>query len=914
MTAKAPRPDWEKEYLWHSLLALGFDPEGAAAAAGKISTHLRLGENMFDQPNKDAFHVVAWFLFSKLDQSRCNEIFRLCFPPTDKKEDAECRKQAYEWLKKISDDCGEGFPQVVPSLFLSPGGPKFIHLMFHFSRYVIMHYIKVNSTAGGISYPKALNSKSPDLSMAMAKFQVCQNRFLMALQKEDSLIQELQKKAQLLTKQIRNLQHENADLDRQLQKMKENVPQNQLNTLQRIEKVRSSWEAVMKVLHLLRNEREVVDAVLKGHVDEYILDGTSVNINIPRPLIEKIEKEIHTFPMGNVYEGGKLNSLTVIQLLNRALKMLINERRHSEKDPLKLDLKYFEGKTKSQNKALQGLKSLRLKLKHEDRKLISQMITEKQQEWDLKWKTCLGQSPFRLMREPNPALDFLPAMSPLSFAPATEEAYKNSVFCQFPASVPEVIEKNLQTDQFEGTGKARECQGYSTVLTAERDVMSSNLARASEDRMAFERESNADTPTRAEPSDFQILKYTGRKSKLAEIGKKRQIRVPKTPSTVKREDLLKRAQEQLAEEVANVIVSESPQNIGGKGKDLEDLIGSLTSDPFLTRKQIPRTPENLISEIRSSWKKAIQVEESSKAESHHADTTKKDLLQDAVLASGTPVDSSMAVFMSSGSVESPPFLEMPSSGNLKQGILGPNELSSHQRCAGPLDDSFFKQGLTPTVSDDPSTGNPTVSLKTVNKCANELCDDPGKSVYSQDSSLCTTLPWTGTRMSSGNYDDSQEVVHFGILQETLPEEAEFISPKSFKDLESDEVREDSSQDNNKAVPDHVAENEHKLDLHSIRKRYKALEKTLLKNSSSRKPISRRRSDFSLLSVGLETTDVLSPSGKPYAFDAELMKPPTQMALPERKVPASPLVPFSPLQAGKNVDACSEGDLFDKLKG
>ncbi|XP_008101713.2 HAUS augmin-like complex subunit 6 isoform X2 [Anolis carolinensis] len=881
MTVQASRPDWEKEHLWHNLLALGFDPEEAAAAAGKISTHLRLGENMFDQPNKDAFHVVAWFLFSKLDQARCNEIFRLCFPPTDKREDAEHRKHSYEWMKKISDDCGEGFPPVVPSLFLSPGGPKFIHLMFHFSRYVLLHHIKVTST-GGIPCPKALNSNSPDCSMAMAKFQVCQNRFLTALQKEDFLIQELQKKAQCLTKQIRNLQHENVDLDRQLQKMWENVPQNQHDTLQRrIEKVRCSWEAIMKVLHHLQNEREVVDAVLKGHVDEYVLDGTSVNINIPRPLIEKVEKEIHKFPIGNVYEGGKLNIVAVIQLLNRALKMLINERRHSEKDPLKLDLKYFERKTKSQNEALLRLKSLRLKLKHEDRKLISQMIAEKQQEWDLKWKICLGQSPFQLMRDPNPALDFLPAMSPLSFAPATEEAYKSSVFCQFPASIPEVIKKNLQTDQFDGTGKAKECQGYSTVLTAERDVMSLNLARASEERMASERESNADTPTSAEPSEFQILKYTGRKSKLAESGKKRQTRILKTASSVKKEDLLKKAQEQLVEEVANVVVSESPQNVGGKGKDLEDLIGSLNSDPFLTRKQIPRTPENLISEIRSSWKKAIQVEESSKAESHHADATKKDLPQDTVPASGKPIDSSIAVFMSSDSAESPFFLEMPSSESLKQGILGRNELSPHQRCAGPLDESFFKQRLTLTVSNSPATGNPAFSLNAVNKCASELCDDPGKSTetlstYSQDSSMCSTLPWAGTRMSSGNCDDSQEVVNFSILQETIPEEAESISPTGFKDLESDEVKEDSSQDNNKGFSVHVAENERKLDLHSIRKRYKALEKTLFKNSSSRKPISRRRSDFSLLSVGLETTNVLSPSGKPYAFDAELMKPPTQM--------------------------------------
>ncbi|XP_062975566.1 HAUS augmin-like complex subunit 6 [Elgaria multicarinata webbii] len=146
MSARRPPPAWEKEHLWFYLLALDFDPTGAAAAAAKIPTPLRLGVNMSDKPNRDAFHIVAWFLFSKLDPSRCNEIFRFRFPPPDKKADSEFRKQCYEWLRRISDECGNNFPPVFASLFLSPGGPTFIHLMFHFARYVLMHHIKADSS------------------------------------------------------------------------------------------------------------------------------------------------------------------------------------------------------------------------------------------------------------------------------------------------------------------------------------------------------------------------------------------------------------------------------------------------------------------------------------------------------------------------------------------------------------------------------------------------------------------------------------------------------------------------------------------------------------------------------------------------------------------------------------------------
>ncbi|XP_020646043.2 HAUS augmin-like complex subunit 6 [Pogona vitticeps] len=619
----ATPPAWEKEHLWHYLLALGFDP--AEAAAGKISAHLRLGVNMFEKPNKDAFHIVAWFLFSKLDQSRCNEIFRFCFPPADKKADSEFRKQCYEWLRKISDECGKNFPPIVASLFLSPGGPKFIHLMFHFARYVIMHHIKTDSAASGILYPEAMNSRSSDLNMSVAKYRVARNRFLLSLQKEDLIIQTLQRKAQIFSGRIRDSRYENADLDKQLQKMGKNVPPNQSNTTDRIEKVRCLWTSITEILRLLQNEREVVDSVVKGHVDQYILDSRNVAISVPRPLLERVEKEMHELSVGNIYEEGKLNILTVIQLLNKALEMLMVERQHTDKKALKLDLQYFEAKTKFHSETLLGLNSLRQKLKLEDHISISHSITEKQHEWDLKWKTCLGQSPFHLIKDPKPALNLLPAMSLLSFTPATEEAYKSSIFCQYPASISDLLKKNLQTNAFERAGRAPKSQEDSTVVTTKRIVLSANPAREAENKKHSEKGSNLSTPKRMEHSDFQLLKYKGRHSKLVETGKERQIDRLRMPSSVQREDALQKAQDQLAEEVADVVVSGSPQNTGGK--DLEDLIGNLISNPFLTRKQIPRTPENLITEIRSSWKKAIRAEETSGAESHHIDAT-KDLPQE----------------------------------------------------------------------------------------------------------------------------------------------------------------------------------------------------------------------------------------------------------------------------------------------
>lgn len=46
-------------------------------------------------------------------------------------------------------------------------------------------------------------------------------------------------------------------------------------------------------------------------------------------------------------------------------------------------------------------------------------------------------------------------------------------------------------------------------------------------------------------------------------------------------------------QIAKSVMSELPDSGEEKGMALEDLISSLSFDPFITRKQIPQTPENL---------------------------------------------------------------------------------------------------------------------------------------------------------------------------------------------------------------------------------------------------------------------------------------------------------------------------------
>ncbi|NWU86958.1 HAUS6 protein, partial [Onychorhynchus coronatus] len=173
-------------------------------------------------------------------------------------------------------------------------------------------------------------------------------------------------------------------------RMKQN-DQDKSDTTERIEKVCSMWTLIMEMLTSLEKDKEVVDSVLENCVRQCILDGTDVVLSVPRLLAHKIESD-ESFT-GNVYEDGKLNFLAVIQLLNEALKMLRNEHCQSE---LK-ELHRIENVVKYCNKLLQDLKTKRLEREQQYCVSVCESISRKEKDWEMKWKTFLGQHPCNLI-------------------------------------------------------------------------------------------------------------------------------------------------------------------------------------------------------------------------------------------------------------------------------------------------------------------------------------------------------------------------------------------------------------------------------------------------------------------------------------------------------------------------------------
>lgn len=58
-------------------------------------------------------------------------------------------------------------------------------------------------------------------------------------------------------------------------------------------KVRSLWSAIDDMLSTTKEDQDAVGSVLKGDVDQYVLDGTDRALKIPRSLLQRIEQLPH---------------------------------------------------------------------------------------------------------------------------------------------------------------------------------------------------------------------------------------------------------------------------------------------------------------------------------------------------------------------------------------------------------------------------------------------------------------------------------------------------------------------------------------------------------------------------------------------------------------------------------------------
>uniref|UniRef100_A0A3Q3G7A2 HAUS augmin-like complex, subunit 6 n=1 Tax=Labrus bergylta TaxID=56723 RepID=A0A3Q3G7A2_9LABR len=583
------------KYLWFALLGLGFQPDtGMSSIAGKTNInikHINLGPNMFDKPNKDAFYIVTHFLLLKLNPSRFNEAFRHCWPVLNQKADVEFRKVTCAWLREIMDETANAGSKVVASLFLSPGGPKFVSLMLHLANYVMLQEMKTFTTDDSW-VPEGAAMPASSFDMAVKRHNLTHSRFLKAAVDQDRFLHEYQKRAQILVKSKKEAGEECAKYDELLKYSS--------LTIFGYPKVRSLWSTVDEMLSTTKEEQQAVGSVLKGDVDRHVLDGTNRVLKIPLTLLERVEQLPNQLSSGNVYEAGQLNLLCVFELTNHALHLLREaQSRVSNAPKPRLSAEPLQEKCQQMARVLQELHLIRQTISKEGIPEVRSNIGELDAEWDKKWMQTLKETPLVSFLNEDPALGFLSPMAPLSFEPATDASYTSGIFSQFPAS----------------------------LLGGQND-MNENMHNVFLNRIYGKR------------FFFYFLQccFYFSEEKPASVRKTAHVQ-PKTSSKRHKAQILNMECDNLADQFADAVTTTSPTDGRVKGRDLESLLSTLHRDPFSTKKQLPRTPESLIMDVKNSWRKALQEDKAEKM--GHSAT-----FEDSVMGRLTPLDEPRNVLLS----------------------------------------------------------------------------------------------------------------------------------------------------------------------------------------------------------------------------------------------------------------------------
>ncbi|KAL2078973.1 hypothetical protein ACEWY4_024717 [Coilia grayii] len=613
-------------YLWGFLLSLGFK-----ADAFTYKRHVVLGETMFDKPNKDAFYIVTHFLLEKLNASRTRDQFRHCYPVLDRKQDAEFRKLTLAWLQEIASECGGSFPKVMASQLLSPSGHKFVHIITSLAKHVMLEEIKTFHTDDSW-VPKAVAMPASSSEMAEKRLQVVRSAHLAAAMAQDRFTQEYQARVRSWEKSVQLLMAEKVKYEDLLESQESSTALEEGQLQEKVQKVRCLWAEVEGVHGALKHQQSIMDRVLRGDVDKYALDGATLKVKVPAALQHRLEKRAEQASRGSQCDSAQPSLLQLLELFNEALALL-NEERARAMGPtaqlragaqsggptVQVDGEVLQRLMTRIAQAKEDLKTLWTRMSTQDIPQTWHAIREAEAEWDRKWRELLSDPVLTSVMRANPGVELFPAMSALSCEPTPEDQLKSNSLFLPPALLTEPETENLQQTESAKVETVKPTEDkYSSICPAEQ-ICDEELEPAKTPMMPCVVESlRPRTPVHLAPTKLaqpspaaSVLKdKKDKKAKPAKAEAQASMSTdaeeqPKVPAAKKKEaDILNLELENLAEQFAQAVTT-SPKDASDEGMDLEHLLSSMIQ-PLSTRRQLPRTPEHLITDVRTSWKKAVE--------------------------------------------------------------------------------------------------------------------------------------------------------------------------------------------------------------------------------------------------------------------------------------------------------------------
>ncbi|XP_056181694.1 HAUS augmin-like complex subunit 6 isoform X7 [Falco biarmicus] len=777
------------------------------------------------------FLAIAHFIFTKLDQNLAEESLKNCGYSLFFAV-PQFWKNYCRRLKDVADEDEGCVLQIPASVFSFPLGPKLIHMFYQLARRVVIKELKNDSV--GTDVPFAVELSPEYMYMADVRHRVAYNKLLTVFQREDFVLQEYEEKAQILIKERKRIESEYAVLKMQFCKTEQH-DQNKTDRTEKIKKVRSMWTLVIEMLASLKKEKEEVDSVLDVLEDcagQCVLDGANV-FSVPRLLCDRVKSDGCQHCTGNIYEAENLNFLTVIKLLNEAQRALRDE--HCQCDLSQL-LQFTENSIMLCNELLQNLEANRVKIEQQDLLSTRGSISRKQEDWKVMWENFLGQCPFNLILDQSPVLGLLRALPPCS--DVAEEEDEDIDFSPHLFSVSDVCDSVAERRSEKGDG------ALGTTID----------------------ESAAPATCRPGISSVPL--------ELSEASENRDLLIGK---------------------VAKAVVSESPQSGEEKGMTMEDLISLLARNPFLTRKEIPRTPENLFNEIRSSWRKATETEGSSDVELAETEVM-IEVPVDARLTMQKATDSRFVCSVPASPVPDfdPPLSESKSP--LSSMECRPYKQVSGDHVESPVSETSGMQEsgerteaqeLKCTVLNKSSVEDPKEHTSQYIKRSMNT-EDTGSEHNSRTNVLlsdhCQSSSVRVMHTKPFLVSMSCESAHMGILEETLPElysaglNLSASSQSDFGITDSTYITGGSENHGNAETP--------KLDLQSVSSIYEVLEET---PSGSEEKLHQTHNGGETVILATENRYESCGSPKHFCLDEEFTKTPSPESLNEKKNSLSSLL-------------------------
>eukprot|EP00111_Clytia_hemisphaerica_P005220 TCONS_00015051-protein len=633
-----PDPLDIREITFSNLLLLGFDVEEKEA-----QYRIPFTRDMFSVPNRKAMEVVFHFLFCKLNADSAKESFRHCWPIVDKKKEQDFRKVCSEWLTRIKrDDSESRLPTMASSLLLSPTGDRFYQFLFYFSTYVLRQRISALPSKYG-----AL-SAWPSLTTTNRKYipQILRALIVTSINKKASLIdfmetivntkeewstfsRELSKEQRKLSKTKREYEKQ----QKQLQQFHEDVfgkgnfisSKDALRRTQNLQKITEFWKTISTLFEAGKSLEEILESVLNS--SNKSLKGEDIHFKIPDILLRECERKLQTGKRyKNVYEGGKINLNSLIQLWNLSLH-LIKEAYGQYPLP---NVEHDEGYIRAHNHAnsLNRTVTFNNTLGQKVLPDLKMSIEELKERIAESAEISSNQKP-KTPGFPNKFnLDFLPATPPVRFQFNSQSAQRSATtdgakfssrnFQETPAAVDMLLHQfkkntSMNMDQQDDT-PVRGLPHKRTSQTAQKKkdgaftqekVMTTQKAPRSTRKAVVNKENKAPF-TRAPVSE--VKPPSSRQSTSSKIPIPKQVPPPtKTPSKPKQitelDGLLAKtpkAQQLLIDEIAQSVLnntqpddlssSDTEENQSQNVHALDEPMEAFSTGAFESRDKVPRTP------------------------------------------------------------------------------------------------------------------------------------------------------------------------------------------------------------------------------------------------------------------------------------------------------------------------------------